>query len=136
MDSKRASSPLLQKKRNDKTETIFGTSDHKPPDQVTMDMPRGCVTSGLESNQHRQHGNIVELESRLRRCVASTLGLHIGCISPTTRFVEDLGLGVLDAIEIVLSLETLLDFQLPDRDAAQVNCVKDFVDAYRQIVDH
>jgi len=82
---------------------------------------------------HQVH-NIAELERMLRRHIASTLGLPVECVTPSTRFVEDLGLNVLSALEIVLSLETLLEIQLPDAQAAQVNCVKDFLDGFSNTV--
>jgi acyl carrier protein len=49
-------------------------------------------------------------------------------VTPSTRFVEDLGLDVLSALEIVVSLEKLLKIRLHDPEAAQVNCIRDFLD--------
>ena len=73
-------------------------------------------------------GGAGELQKKLQRHIASTLGLPVQFVTPFTRFGEDLGLNVWSTLELVLSLEALLGVQLPDAQAAQVNSVKDFVD--------
>ena len=85
-------------------------------------------------SQLYQVRSAAELESSLQRHVATTLGLDEECVKPSTRFVEDLGLEVLGALEVVLSLEAILKIQLPDAEAAQVNSVKDFLDSLSKTV--
>lgn len=49
-------------------------------------------------------------------------------IKPESRFIEDLGLDSVDAIQVVMALEREFDFEIPDRDAEKIYTVSEAVD--------
>ena len=102
--------------------------------QVDRNEPQHLAAMVDCDSRFRPVCGIAKLERMLQQYVADALGLPVGCVRPSTRFVEDLDLSILSALKLVLSLEALLDVQLPDPEVAQVNCVKDFLDVLSNTV--
>jgi acyl carrier protein len=101
---------------------------------VNSNEPEQPENAGDCNCQLDQVRSIAELQRTLQRHIASTLGLPVQFVTPFTRFAEDLGLDVWSTLELVLSMEALLKIQLPDAEAARVNCVKDFLDSLSNTV--
>jgi len=101
---------------------------------VNNNEPEHPENTGDCSCRLDQVRSVAELQGTLQRHVAATLGLPVPFVTPYTRFAEDLGLDVWRTLELVLSMEALLKIELPDAEAARVNCVKDFLDGLSNTV--
>jgi acyl carrier protein len=52
-------------------------------------------------------------------------------VTPTAKFVEDLGADSLDTVELVMALEEDFGIEIPDEDAEKIVTVKDVIDYIR-----
>ena len=55
-----------------------------------------------------------DTELQLREMTAQILGVEASEITPETRFVEDLGVGSLETVELMMAFEHRFDFEIPD----------------------
>ena len=75
-------------------------------------------------NQKRQ-----ELFLRVRDIVLNLLKIQSPeKIKPDTRFKEDLNIDSLDALELIMELESTFGFEIPDEDAEKLFTIQDIVD--------
>ncbi|HIE14775.1 TPA: acyl carrier protein [Candidatus Bathyarchaeota archaeon] len=75
-------------------------------------------------NQKRQ-----ELFLNVRDIVVKLLKIQdIEKIKPDTRFKEDLNIDSLDALELIMELESFFGFEIPDEDAEKLFTILDIVD--------
>lgn len=74
-------------------------------------------------NQKRQ-----ELFLRVRDIAVKLLKIQdIEKIKPQTRFKEDLNIDSLDALELIMELESFFGFEIPDEDAERLFTIQDIV---------
>ncbi|MCV2869914.1 acyl carrier protein [Defluviimonas sp. WL0002] len=55
-----------------------------------------------------------DTEIQLRFLTARILDIDAESITPATRFVEDLGVGSLETVELMMAFEHELDMEIPD----------------------
>ena len=65
---------------------------------------------------------------RVKKIVAEQLGVKEEDIQDTASFVEDLGAGSLDTVELVMALEEEFETEIPDEDAEAITTVQLAVD--------
>jgi len=68
------------------------------------------------------------LETDLRSLVAEILEIDGGRITPDARFVEDLGMDSMMALEILASAEKKYKVQIPEEHLTKVTCLKNLVE--------
>lgn len=71
-----------------------------------------------------------ELERNIKSIIADELGCDDHEITPTARFVDDLGADSLDRIELAMRFEEEFGIEVPDED---VDKIKTVGDAYKYI---
>ncbi len=67
------------------------------------------------------------VEDRVKEIIVEQLGVEEEEVSPTARFIEDLGADSLDTGELVMALEENFDIQIPDEDAEKISTVGDAI---------
>ncbi len=70
------------------------------------------------------------IEDKIRKTVAQKLKVDIEDVVPEASFIDDLGANSLDIVELIMSMEDLLDIEIEDDDAEKlttVNAVLEFV---------
>ncbi len=67
------------------------------------------------------------LEERVIGVIAETLRIEATSVSPSSKFVDDLGADSLDLVELMMSLEATFDCDIPDEEAAKIATVADAV---------
>lgn len=60
---------------------------------------------------------------KVKEIVAEELGSDQGIVTPTARFVEDLGADSLDVVELVMRFEEEFEIEIPDEDAEKITTV-------------
>ena len=68
------------------------------------------------------------LEKELRSLVAEILEIEAERITPDARFVEDLGMDSMMALEILASAEKKYKVQIPEEHLTKVTCLKNLVE--------
>ncbi len=71
-------------------------------------------------------------EARLLEVIAHQLGVERAELTPTSRFVDDLGADSLDVVELVMALEEAFDVEVPDADVQGLETVADVVQYVNQ----
>lgn len=69
-----------------------------------------------------------DIESKVIKIIAETLGVAEDTIKPESSFVDDLGADSLDNVELVMALEDAFDVDIPDEDAAEIVTVQKALD--------
>lgn len=81
-------------------------------------------------NQKRQ-----ELFFKVRDIVVKLLKIqNPEKIKPDTRFKEDLNIDSLDALELMMELESVFGFEIPDEDAEKMLTVEDVINYFEKRV--
>ncbi len=65
---------------------------------------------------------------RVKKIIATQLGIEEAKIKPTTRILEDLQADSLDMIEMITELESEFDISISDDEIATLKTVQDVVD--------
>lgn len=65
---------------------------------------------------------------RVKKIIASQLGLDINKLKPETRILEDLQADSLDMIEMITEIESEFDISITDEEIATLKTIKDVVD--------
>lgn len=65
---------------------------------------------------------------KVKEIVAEELGSEASIVTPTARFVEDLGADSLDVVELVMRFEEEFEIEIPDEDAEKITTVQQAVD--------
>ena len=68
--------------------------------------------------------NIAE---RVKSLVVEQLGVDEDQVTPTASFTDDLGADSLDAVELVMALETEFHIEIPDEDAESLTNIEETV---------
>ncbi|QAX83772.1 acyl carrier protein [Pseudomonas sp. DTU12.3] len=72
-----------------------------------------------------------DFESRLTSVIAVRLDKDEAKVVLSSRFIEDLNVDSVDAVELILDLEEEFGIEIPDQDAEKVKTVKDVLDFLR-----
>ena len=67
------------------------------------------------------------LEGRLKNMVAEQLGLEVDEVQSDSNLVNDLGADSLDMVEVVMALEEMFGFEVPDADAEDIETFEELV---------
>ena len=70
------------------------------------------------------------IEDKIRKTVAEKLKVDIEDVVPEASFIDDLGANSLDIVELIMSMEDLLDIEIEDDDAEKLtteNAVLEFI---------
>ena len=79
---------------------------------------------------------IEEISERVKKIVASQLGVSEAEIEDDASFVDDLGADSLDTVELVMALEEEFGTEIPDSDAEKIATVRAAIDyVEKQIKD-
>ena len=67
------------------------------------------------------------VEDRIREIIVEQLGVPAGQVVPEASFIDDLGAGSLDIVELVMALEEAFDLEIPDDDAEKIQTIQDAI---------
>lgn len=70
-----------------------------------------------------------EIQKIARQIVADVLYVNVDECTDNADFVEDLGADSLDAIDIIMEVETKFDIAILEGEADNIKTVKDYLDA-------
>ncbi len=68
-----------------------------------------------------------ELFAKVQPIIAKELDVPIEKVTPTARFIEDLGTDSLDVVELILCVEEALHVQIPNEEAEKLKSVADLL---------
>lgn len=72
-------------------------------------------------------------EEKIVEIIAQQLGVFEDKVTPTARFVDDLGADSLDLVELVMAFEEEFDVEIPDEEAEKMVTVQDAIDFFNSI---
>lgn len=67
------------------------------------------------------------IESRVKEIIVEQLGVNADQVTPSAKFVEDLGADSLDTVELVMAFEEEFDVEVPDEEAEKLQTVGDVI---------
>ena len=68
-----------------------------------------------------------KIAERVKSLVVEQLGVDEDQVTPTASFTDDLGADSLDAVELVMALETEFHIEIPDEDAEGLTNIEETV---------
>lgn len=86
------------------------------------------LVSSLEVQENFREKTKQEIFLKVRSLLAREFKLNEEKIKPASRFIEDLGLDSVDAIEVVMVIEDAFVFEIPDVDTEKIFTVSQLVD--------
>ncbi len=69
-----------------------------------------------------------DIVERVKKVIVDQLGVKESDVTPEASFIEDLGAGSLDTVELVMALEEEFGTEIPDEDAEKITTVQKAVD--------
>ena len=72
------------------------------------------------------------IESQMADIIVDQLGVTKEKLVPETSFIDDLGAGSLDLVELVMAMEDTFDVEIPDDDAAKLQTIGDAISYLKQ----
>ena len=66
---------------------------------------------------------MASMEERVKEIIIDQLGVDAKEVTPEASFIEDLGAGSLDTVELVMALEEEFGIEIPDEDAEKISTV-------------
>ena len=72
------------------------------------------------------------IESQMADLIVDQLGATREQLVPETSFIDDLGAGSLDLVELVMTMEDTFDVEIPDDDAAKLQTIGDAISYLKQ----
>ncbi len=67
------------------------------------------------------------VEERVKEIICEQLGVEEEEVTPTAKFIEDLGADSLDTVELVMAFEEEFGIEIPDEDAEKIVNVGDAI---------
>ena len=67
----------------------------------------------------------MSIEDKVKKIIAEKLSVDLDEVVPEASFVDDLGAGSLDLVELIMSMEEEFDVEISDEDAEKMTSVKD-----------
>ena len=67
------------------------------------------------------------VEEKVKEIIVEQLGVEEDDVTPTAKFIEDLGADSLDTVELVMAFEEEFDLEIPDEDAEKITTVGDAI---------
>jgi acyl carrier protein len=71
---------------------------------------------------------VAPIRDRILQTICENLGVNKERVDPTTSFLEDVGAGSLDIVELVMELAEELGVTIPDDEAEKIKTVGDAID--------
>jgi len=68
-----------------------------------------------------------DIESKIIKITAQTLGVEESKVTNESRFVNDLGADSLDTVELMMAIEAEFDCNIPDEEASKIVTISDAV---------
>ena len=68
-----------------------------------------------------------ETEEQVKKIVVEHLGIDESKVTPSSKFIEDLGADSLDTVELVMAFEEKFEIEIPDDAAETILTVKDAI---------
>ena len=68
-----------------------------------------------------------DIESKIIKITAQTLGIEESKVTSESRFVNDLGADSLDTVELMMAIEAEFDCNIPDEEAGKIVTISDAV---------
>jgi acyl carrier protein len=68
------------------------------------------------------------ISDEIKKLISESLSVDMKEIKEDSKFVDDLGADSLDIVELVMSMETKFDVEIPDEDAQKIKTVGEAVD--------
>ncbi len=65
------------------------------------------------------------IEDKVKKIIVEQLGVNPEQVTPTAKFIEDLGADSLDTVELVMAFEEEFGVEVPDEDAEKLQAVGD-----------
>ena len=75
-----------------------------------------------------------EIFEKVKAIIVEQLGVADTAVTMEASFIDDLGAGSLDIVELVMAIEEEFDIEIPDSDAEKVVTVGDVVDYIKENV--
>jgi acyl carrier protein len=63
------------------------------------------------------------VEERVKEIICEQLGVEAEEVTPSAKFIEDLGADSLDTVELVMAFEEEFNLEIPDEDAEKIATV-------------
>lgn len=67
------------------------------------------------------------IEDKVKDIIVEQLGVNPEQVTPTAKFIEDLGADSLDTVELVMAFEEEFNVEVPDEEAEKLQTVGDVV---------
>ncbi len=67
------------------------------------------------------------IEAQVKEIIVDQLGVDPEKVTPTAKFIEDLGADSLDTVELVMTFEEKFSVEVSDEDAEKLKSVEDVV---------
>ncbi len=67
------------------------------------------------------------VEEKVKEIIVEQLGVNPEQVTPTAKFIEDLGADSLDTVELVMAFEEEFDIEVPDEEAEKLQTVGDVI---------
>jgi acyl carrier protein len=72
------------------------------------------------------------IEEKVKDIIVEQLGVNADQVTPTARFIEDLGADSLDTVELVMAFEEEFGAEIPDEQAEKLLSVGDVINYIKE----
>lgn len=72
------------------------------------------------------------VEEKVKDIIVDQLGVNAEQVTPTARFIEDLGADSLDTVELVMAFEEEFGTEIPDEEAEKLTTVGDVINYIKE----
>ena len=70
----------------------------------------------------------MDIEGRIKKVIAQQLGVSEQEVGSDTNFIDGLGMGSLDEIELVMAIEDEFEMEIPDEQAEKITTLRQAVE--------